>query len=35
MVKQEKHWDWHSGPKMPIGLSTSGFLGEDDTDYGF
>ena len=35
MFKQEHHWDWHSGPRMPTGLSSQGFLGDDDTDYGF
>jgi hypothetical protein len=28
--KQNNHWDWHSGPKMPPGISSSGFLNDDD-----
>lgn len=28
--KLKKHYDWHSGPKMPPGISPSGFLSDED-----
>jgi hypothetical protein len=35
MYKKAAHWDWHSGPKIPLGLSSTGLLGDDETDLQF